>query len=258
MDLVSALILAIVQGIAEWFPISSSGHLVLTENLLNVTGGLLLEVTLHFGTLMAVFAYFSKDIVDIARDIVSGKWKTPNARLGFLVLLSSIPAGIVGFLVKGYFDSVLSALIVVGVGFGITSMMLFIASFHRGKGKDLSKISPLSVVLIGCAQAVSILPGVSRSGSTISSGILLGLEEKSAMRFSFLMSIPVILGASLVTLGNAELSLEFLPASLVSFAVGLASIHFVFTRGLNKRKNFVWFGLYCLLLSIAVISIALT
>jgi undecaprenyl-diphosphatase len=257
MEFVSALILAFIQGIAEWFPISSSGHLVLFGNLLDYNGGLVFEVTLHFGTLMAVFAYFSKDIIDIARDILSGKWKSPNSRLGFLVLLASIPAGIVGFLVEGYFDSVLSTLVVVGVGFGITSMMLFISSVHKGKGKDISKISPFNAIIIGCAQAVSILPGVSRSGSTISSGILSGLDEKSSMKFSFLMSIPVILGASIATLKSSSLSLEFLPASLVSFAVGLASIHFVFTRGLNNRKNFVWFGIYTLILCILTLLIAL-
>ena len=140
MEFVSALILAFIQGIAEWFPISSSGHLVLFGDLLDYSGGLVFEVTLHFGTLMAVFAYFSKDIIDIARDILSGKWKSPNSRLGFLVLLASVPAGIVGFLVESYFDSVLSTLVVVGVGFGITSMMLFISSVHKGKGKDISKV----------------------------------------------------------------------------------------------------------------------
>lgn len=257
MDLVFAIILGIVQGIAEWFPISSSGHLVLVENLLKYSGGLILEVALHFGTLMAVFTYFSKDIIDIARDILSGKWKTPNSRLGFMVLISSIPAGFTGFLLKSYFNSILSALVVVGIGFSITSMMLFIASVHKGKGKDVSKVSVINSLVIGCSQAFSILPGVSRSGSTISTGILVGLDEKAAMKFSFLMSIPVILGASLVTLNSTKLPIEFLPASLVSFIVGLTTIHFVFTRGLNKKKNFVWFGLYCLLLSVLVLSIAL-
>ena len=258
MDLVSALILAIVQGITEWFPISSSGHLIIVEKLLGESSGLLLEVALHFGTLMAVFAYFSKDIVDITKDILSGKWGTPNARLGFLLILSSVPAGFVGYFARDYFDSIFSTLASVGIGFGITAMLLFIAGTHQGARKKLDKFSPFRVLLIGFAQAVSILPGVSRSGSTISSGILLGLDEKSAMRFSFLMSIPVVLGASLLTLGNVkELSLSFLPASLVSFVVGLVSIHFVFTKGLNKRKNFVWFGIYCLLLSILILSIAL-
>src|SRR3989344_8460836 len=257
MDLVSALILAIVQGITEWFPISSSGHLIIVEKLLGESSGLLLEVALHFGTLMAVFAYFSKDIVDINKDILSGKWGTPNARLGFLLILSSVPAGFVGYFARDYFDSIFSTLASVCIGFGITAMLLFIAGTHQGARKKLDKFSPFRVLLIGFAQAVSILPGVSRSGSTISSGILLGLDEKSAMRFSFLMSIPVVLGASLVTLGNTKLSLSFLPASLVSFVVGFLAIHFVFTKGLNKRKNFVLFGLYCLILCFIVIGVVL-
>jgi len=218
---------------------------------------LVLEVTLHFGTLMAVFVYFGKDIMDILRDIISGKWKTQNARLGFLLILSSIPAGIVGYFVKDIFDSLLSGILLLGIGFGINAMLLFIASAHHGKGKTIDNFSSLRVLIIGIAQALAIMPSISRSGVTISSGVLLGLDEKSALRFSFLMSIPVILGASLLTLENTQLSLSFLPASLVSFAVGLATIHIAFVKALNKRKNFVWFGLYCLLLSIGIIIFAL-
>lgn len=257
MDLISALILAIVQGISEWLPVSSSGHLVLAEKLLNTSGGLLLEVALHFGTLMAVFVYFSKDIVGIAKDILYGNWKSSNARLGFLVIVASIPAGIIGFLIKGYFDSILANILLVGIGFAITSMMLFITSVHKGKGRDISKISPMTALIIGCAQALAIMPGVSRAGSTISSGILLGLDEKSAMRFSFLMAIPIILGATFFVLGDTNLSVSLLPATLVSFLVGLATIHFIFTKGLSKRKNFLWFGIYCLILSMVVIYFAL-
>ncbi len=253
VDWVSALILAFVQGMAEWFPISSSGHLVITEKMLGVSGGLALEVALHFGTLMAVFVYFGKDIVNILRDIFSARWGSENGRLGLMLLFASVPAGIVGFFVKSYFDTVLSELFVVGVGFGITAMLLFISGAHHGKGFGVERLSFWRAFLIGCAQAFAILPGVSRSGSTISSGVLLGLEEKSAMKFSFLLSIPVILGASLVTLGNGPMPLSFLPATLLSFAVGICAIHFVFTRGLNKRKNFKWFGAYALLLGLALL-----
>ena len=119
-DIISALILAIVQGLTEWFPVSSSGHLVLFENILGFSGGLAFSVALHFGTLMAVFVYFGKDITDILRDLLVGNWTSQNGRLGILIAIATIPAGIVGFLVRDLFDGVFTSLGVTALGFGIT------------------------------------------------------------------------------------------------------------------------------------------
>jgi len=249
-EFVAALILAVVQGITEWFPVSSSGHLVLFERMLDYSGGLMFEVALHFGTLMAVFVYFGKEITDIFRDFFSGKWKTENGKLGVLLIVASIPAGIVGFLVKDFFGS-FSSLGIVAFGFGITGLFLFIVgSGFETKGK---KLNYKKSFLIGCTQALAIVPGISRSGATISSGILFGLSEKKAMTFAFLMAIPIILGANILVIGNQTLPSELIWATLVSFIVGLASIHVVFKYVLINRKNFRWFGIYCILLALGVL-----
>lgn len=252
-EFVSALILAIIQGVTEWFPVSSSGHLVLAESVLQYSGGLLFSVALHFGTLMAVFVYFGKDITDIVRDVFSGKWSTEPGKMGLLLIVSSIPAVIVGFLVKDVFDSLFSDLGIVAFGFGITGLFLLISSmnFNRRIGK-IKKLGYGKAFFIGIAQAFSIVPGISRSGATISSGVLFGLNEKNSMRFAFLMSIPVIFGANIIVIGNNTLPPNLIWATLVSFVVGLLSIHVVFKYFLIKRKNFRWFAFYCLLLALGL------
>jgi len=255
-DLVSALILAVVQGITEWVPVSSSGHLILFENLLNYSGGLAFNVALHFGTLMAVFVYFGKDITDIIRDVFTGKWNTEHGKMGLLLIVASIPAAIVGFLVKDFFGSVLSSLGVVALGFGITGLFLLITSLsfdsNNNKISEVRKLGYGKAFLIGIAQALSIVPGISRSGATISSGVLLGLNEKNAMKFGFLMSIPVIFGANIISIGNETLPSDLIWATLVSFIVGLLFIHLVFKYILVKRRNFRWFAIYCLLLALVL------
>jgi len=250
-ELIASLILAVVQGITEWFPISSSGHLVLFERLLGFKGGLLFFVALHFGTLMAVFVYFGRDITEIIRDFFSGKWKTKQGRLGIMLIIGTIPGAILGFLLEGYFDTILSSLMVVAIGFGITGLFLFIASLHF-KNEGLGKITIITALIIGSAQALAIFPGISRSGATIAAGLLIGLKEKEAMRFAFLLSIPIIIGANIIAIGNQTLPPSLIWATLVSFIVGLLSIHIVFKYVLTRRKNLKWFGIYCLVLAVGL------
>jgi len=252
-DIISALILAVIQGATEWFPVSSSGHLILFERLLGYEGGLLFEISLHFGTLMAVFVYFGKDITDIIRDFLLGRWKTQNGKMGLLLIVASIPAAIVGFFVKDIFETAFSGLGILAFGFGITGLFLLIVSLGRlpVRGEGI-KIGYGKAFLIGIGQALAIIPGISRSGATMSSGILLGLDEKHAMKFAFLMSIPIIFGANILTIGNKSLPPELIWATLVSFLVGLASIHLVFKYVLTKRENFRWFAAYCLLLALSI------
>ncbi|MGV8142359.1 MAG: undecaprenyl-diphosphate phosphatase [Candidatus Pacearchaeota archaeon] len=254
-DWLSAIIIAIVQGLTEWLPISSSGHILLFEKLLGYSGGLDFEVALHFGTLMAVFLYFRKEIIDVARDFFSGEWKTENGRFGVLLALGTIPAAIVGFLVNDYFDSVLSDFILLGMGFLVTGVLLLIVGFTHGS--ERGKLNWKKSLIIGSAQAVSILPSISRSGATIASGVLLGLDEKKAMKFSFLLSIPAILGASLLQWGNNPFPISFLIPIIVSFLTGLMTIHLCFRYLLTKRKNFRWFGLYAFILGIVLLTLSL-
>lgn len=252
LDIVSAIIIAIVQGITEWLPISSSGHLVLAERLLSFKGGLLFDVALHFGTLMAVFVYFGKDITDILEDWLKGNWKSDNSKMGFLVLIATIPAGIAGFLLLKLFESAFESLSLTAMGFAVTSLVLFIASFDFGRQRKVKDLGIVKALGIGIAQIFSLFPGVSRSGTTISAGLWFGLKEKDAMKFSFLMSIPIIFGANLVSVGSQTLNPELIWATLTAFVVGLGAIHLLYTRILLDKKNLKWFGLYALVLALGL------
>lgn len=253
-NLISAIILAIVQGITEWLPVSSSGHLFIFENLLNYKSSMTFDVALHFGTLMSVFVYFGKDITNIIQDIVKLKLHTENAKLGFFLLIATIPAAIIGFFFKDIFNLVFSDIRIIAFGFGITGLFLIIASFPKKQKQNLSAKNSL---IVGIAQIFSLFPGVSRSGATLSTSLLLGLKEKTALKFSFLLAIPVVFGANIITIGNKTLPPELIWATLASFIIGLITLHLLYNRILTKRKNLKYFGIYALLLSLILLFIAI-
>ena len=203
---------------------------------------------------MAVFIYFGKDITDIIKDILSFKFNTEHGKMGLLLIVATIPAGIVGFFAKDFFDAILSNLGLTALGFGITGMILLIVTLSKNRNKidEMKKLSYGNAFLIGLVQALAIIPGISRSGTTIASGILLGMNEKNAMKFSFILSIPVIFGANIITIGNQTLPKELIWATLVSFVVGFLTLHLTFKYILVKRKNFIWFAIYALLLAIVL------
>ncbi len=249
-ELLKAIILAIIQGITEWLPVSSSGHLVLAEKFLNYKSSLTFEVALHFGTLMSVFVYFGKDITDIIQDILRLKFHTENARLGILILIATIPAAIIGFLFKSVFESIFSNLSIVALGFGITGLILLIASLPLTKQNN--KLTKPKALVIGASQVISILPGISRSGTTTSTALILGLKEQTALKFSFLMSIPIILGANILAIGNQTLPKELIWATLVSFLIGLLTLHLLYKYILTTKTNLRYFGLYALTLALTI------
>ena len=250
-DLISALIIAVVQGLTEWVPVSSSGHLVVVERILGYDGSLLFDVALHFGTLMAVFIYFGKDITDILQDWFRGRWDSENSRLGVLLAVATIPAVIFGFLLRNIFDSVFESLLITGLGFGVTGLFLIIASLDFKRRER--EIGYVGAFVIGIAQVFSLFPGVSRSGSTISSGVLLGLDGQKAARFSFLMAIPVVFGANVLIVGGQKLPPNLIWATLVAFAVGLLTIHLIYSYVISSKRNLRWFGIYALLIGVAVV-----
>ena len=249
-ELLAALVLAVVQGVTEWLPISSSGHLELLQHFLGYKTGLLFTLALHLGTLMAVFVYFGKDIVDIAREVLSLRFHTFHGREGVLLALASVPAALFGFLLRDVIASVSGNLAMLAFGFLITSVVLFIGA--RAPRRAKARLDIAGALLIGCMQVFSLFRGISRSGTTISAGLLAGLPEKEAVRFSYLLSVPLILGANLVSLGNVTLPPEMILATLVAFVVSLGVMHVSFTYVLNDRKNLRWFAVYTLLLAAAL------
>ena len=196
------LILGIVQALTEFLPVSSSGHIAVLGLLLSGQAvPLALNVAVHVGTLIATSCYFWRDIIGILREIFTRK----NTTLIAAFFLGLLPAGIAGFTVKDKIEEISSSLPTVGVGFLITSAVLLATHIFGSKTQEAEAQSttkptlwptPLTAFLIGLAQALAIMPGVSRSGMTIAAGILLGLRKQDAVTFSFIMSIPLILGAS--------------------------------------------------------------
>lgn len=249
-ELTSALIIAIVQGITEWIPVSSSGHLVLAEKLVQYQGGLTFDVALHFGTLISVFVYFGKDITDIIQDLLKLKFNTENGKLGILLIIATIPTAIIGFLFKDIFYLIFADLKIVALGFGITGLLLIIASMDFKNQSN--KLTRKKALIIGTSQILSLFPGISRSGTTLSTSLLLGLKEKTALKFSFFMAIPIIFGANIITIGNQKLPAELIWATLLSFITGLITLHIIYKHILTSKKNLRYFGIYAILLALTL------
>jgi len=263
MTILQALVLGIVQGLTEFLPVSSSGHLVLAQSLLDVQSAndLTFDVFVHFGTLISVVFYFWKDIVEILKSIMRS-FATRNFResyanvehfrLGIAIIVGTIPAGIVGLLFRDQITDTFTEPKLVGVNLVLTGLILFLTRLSRGSQNK--QVGILSGIVIGIAQAVSILPGISRSGSTISTGLYLRLSHVRAAQFSFLLSIPAIAGASLLetrTLlqGGVDMGMGVIAVGTVVAALsGYLSIK-AMLKILEKRK-ISWFAFYCLLVGV--------
>jgi undecaprenyl-diphosphatase len=239
MDYLQAILLAVVQGATEWLPVSSSGHLVIFQKLMGLNPPVAFDVILHIGTLIAVVAFLWKDLIGLIRSVVRGDY-----RLALCVILATIPAGLAGVLLKKEFEALFDNLPAITVAFSFTGIMLLVSRRH-GKPRELDVMSAFEV---GLVQMVSIIPGVSRSGSTISAGLMLGLKREEAARFSFLMSIPVILGAAAVegkSLVYSGLDGGLILVSVVaSCVVGYLSLKAVWKT--ITADKFHLFGYYCL------------
>lgn len=217
MTTLEAFILGMVQGLTEFLPVSSSGHLVIFQHLFGLKEApLAFDVLLHMGTLIAVFIAFREDIVSIL--------KKPFDKLTFLILIGIIPAGLAGYFLEDYVEMAFQSLLVVGFGLIFTGFILKVSENYANNRillKEAEETSFKDAVFIGIMQALAILPGISRSGSTIAAGLFAGLNRDFAARFSFLLSIPVILGAGLLQIKNLGSGLEAM--RLLPYAVGFLS-----------------------------------
>jgi undecaprenyl-diphosphatase len=247
-----SILLGILQGLTEFLPVSSSGHLVLAQELLAGFDGpaAAFDVLLHGGTLAAVLIYFRNDLVQIVRDMSrpgDGGWRLPG-----LLLLGSVPAGIVGVFFSEAIEPLFSAPRVAAIGLLVTGCILAAAWRLRGSAhRTLTDLTVLGTLFIGFAQALAIVPGISRSGTTIAVGMFLGMSGKDAARFSFLLSIPAIAGALVLESGvivGTGLPLTYLAGALAAALVGWASIALLMK--LLDRENLLPFALYCLALGI--------
>jgi undecaprenyl-diphosphatase len=267
MTHIQALLLGILQGITEFLPISSSGHLVIVQQLFGIKEKVLFfDVMLHLGTLVAVLVFFRRDIIALIAAVFgrdSDKWPGTAAqgrRVAAWVILGTIPAGVVGALLNDVIEKAFGSALFAGCGLLVTATVLALADRISSGDRDAASLGPLGAFIVGAAQAVAILPGVSRSGSTICASIFLKLERREAARFSFFLFIPAILGATVLELKKA---LEGGPPHLLPVLIGMAAAFFAGMFALNilmrvlTRGRLIWFSAYCAAAGIATILIFL-
>ncbi len=261
-----ALILGIIQGLTEYLPVSSSGHLAIGQALFGMQDGegqLAFTVLLHIATVLSTVVILWKEIVWIFTDLFKWKWNE-GTRYAVNIVISMIPVGIVGLFFKDKVEAVFgSGLLVVGICLLVTAALL--AFSYWAKPRQRENISPLHAFIIGIAQALAVLPGLSRSGSTIATGLLLGNKKERLAQFSFLMVIPPILGEALLDVKDmaevgvsASLSgispVAALIGFLAAFLVGCLACKWMIN--IVKKGKLIWFALYCVIVGLTAIIFA--
>ncbi len=261
MDAWEAIVLGIVQGLTEFLPVSSSGHLELGKALLGDQSvpeeSLLFTVVLHFATALSTLVVFRKDVWDILKGLFQFKWNE-ETRFSLKIIVSMIPAVLIGVL----FEEQLEALFGGNIGFVgamliVTALLLWLADKAKNTEK---KVSYKNAFVIGIAQAIAMLPGISRSGATISTSVLLGNDKNKAARFSFLMVVPLIFGKIAKDIVSGDLSAEtanFTTLGLgfvAAFVAGLLACTWMIA--LVRKSKLSWFAIYCLLVGITAIIIS--
>jgi undecaprenyl-diphosphatase len=207
LEFIEAIFLGIVQGLTEFLPVSSSGHLLLGQYFLGLDQdrfGLSFDVAMHLGTLLAVVSFFWRDLLRIAfafpRPLWRGDLSEPEARLAYLILASTVPAALIGYFLEDFFETAVRSPWVVVFNLVLVGTLFIIGEVVGRRTRKASKLTFLEAIGIGLTQAAALVPGVSRSGATITLGLFLGLRREEAARFSFLMSAPIIAGAGALQL----------------------------------------------------------
>jgi undecaprenyl-diphosphatase len=257
MDLLQAIVLGIVQGATEFIPVSSHGHLLLVPWLLGwEEPGLVFDMMLHLGTLFAVVVYFRRELTAIVRsvlrDLLRGKpLASPDSRLGWLVVAATIPAAVLGYFLEEHLETLFTDAASVAVSLIVTGFILWFSETLGRRVRGLNSITLKDALLIGFGQAVAILPAISRSGTTIGVGLVLGLERPAAARFSFLMSVPIILGAGLLKVLDAAqtgvprdvvllMFAGFIAAAITGYLCIAFLLNFLATRNLRTFAIYCW------------------
>ncbi len=271
MDILYAVVLGVIQGLTEFLPVSSSGHLVLFQNLFGLTEPeLLLDICLHVGTLAAVCSVFFREIISLLRTFVQlprlyrkhGNLadmfgKNPDIRMAGLIFFGSIPTGICGVLFHQIADRIFSSVLIVGVMLVITGTFLWMTRWLGVHGKNLQQMKLTDALIVGLAQGFSILPGISRSGATISAALFLGIDRGLAGRYSFLLCVPAITGALLLHLKSPVLYSSISPVGILagSLAAGLTGFFALkILLRLVRKGSLFYFSPYCWILGTAVVA----
>ena len=266
MDFYHAVTLGIVQGLTEFLPISSSGHLVLFQSLLGLEEPeLLFDIAVHVGTLVAVCLFYFRDIKKMVRTVFSKSvWsnngglskqikETPEIRLFFLIIIGTVPTVCLGLAFRPIADTLFSSIRIVGFMLVITGLALWLTRRTQETGRRTGELTPRDALYIGVVQGLAILPGISRSGSTIAIGLLRGIDRKTAARYSFLLSIPAIIGALVLgcfdipgATAHRQATGIMVGGALVAFVVGYLALR-ILVYMIQKGRFFI-FAPYCWLL----------
>lgn len=259
MSIIQSIILGIVQGVGEFLPISSSAHLVLVPYLFGwEESGLAFDVALHFGTLLAVLAIFFKDwwnlFVGAVRKVTKKEDSNENKMFWYLVI-ATIPGALVGFILDDVIENVFRKQIwLIALALAVMGVLIYVgdkwASKHYKKETTFDKISLKQAFIVGCSQALAVIPGFSRSGTTILTGRLMGISKEAVTKFTFLLSVPIIFGATILKVGDLTFSIEVVVGVLTSFVVGVLSIKFLLSY--IKKHDFSVFAFYRVILALIV------
>ena len=250
MNILESIILGSIQGVTEFLPISSSGHLVIAQNLLGIKQpGNEFEILLHMGTLCSILLVFFKDIDKILSSLSIKK--TQNFIL--CIFIGTLPAVVIGITFKEKFETLFDNIFLVGCALVLTGLLLISSYYFKRASRELSFFTSL---FIGIAQAIAIIPGISRSGMTITIALFLGIQSREAAKFSFMLAIPVISGAGILMSTNLNngFNMDFsiyLTGFVTSFCVGVISLRWLL--GWLEAGKFYYFGIYCFFIGVLTI-----
>ena len=251
---IQSIILGLVQGLTELLPISSSAHLTLIPWIFNWNElSDSFDVALHFGTLLAIGLFFFKDWIELIKggfNLAIKKEKTTEGRMFWYIVLATIPGGIIGFLLDHFLEDMLKAPLIIATALIVMGIVLYFVDKKCKSEITYEKMGLKETFLIGLSQALAFIPGVSRSGVTMTMGRILKVDRESAARYSFMLSAPIVLAATIFKFSNFTLNLQFFIGVLTSFIVGVAAIKFLMQY--LKKGSFKIFAIYRVIAGIAV------
>lgn len=260
MSIIKSIILGIVQGIGEFLPISSSAHLILVPYLFGWDeSSMAFDVALHFGTLLAVLVIFFKDWWDLFIGAIHDfqtKKTTTNGKMFWYLIVATVPGALAGLLLEGVIEDVFRNQVwLIALFLAIMGILIYLGDkwatkHYQKKEVSFDKITMKQAFLVGCSQAFAVFPGFSRSGTTILAGRLMGISKEAITKFTFLLSVPIICGATILKVGDLTLAKEVIIGIVTSFVVGIFSIKFLLNY--IKKHDFSVFAFYRVLMAIIV------
>ena len=265
MNIFEVIILGFIQGVAEFLPISSSAHLIIFRDVFGIGAGmssnmeLTFDIALHFGTLLAILVFFFWDFMKMLEKGFTKGVKDDDGKLLWYLVAATIPAAIVGVLFEDVIENMVrSNYVVIALALAIMGVIIYLADKYSKQSKNVKQMTLKDAIIIGCSQVFALIPGFSRSGTTIATGRILGLDRESAAKFSFFLSAPVVLGAVVLQLIKGSVwsviltnLSTFIFGILVSFIIGLLCIKYLLKY--LQKHNFKIFMIYRALLAIVVL-----